>query len=179
MHQNARMPTPTVSDARAYAIALHGTQMYGPHPYSHHLDAVAAVLAPYGEEAQVIGYLHDVVEDTEATVADVQARFGERVAGCVALLTDAPGATRKERKSKTYAKLAEVTGPLELALLVKVADRLCNVRACVADGHRALWTVYQGEHAVFRASAFRAGLCDALWAELDALLADGALPQGA
>lgn len=179
MDQNPRMQTPTVSDARTYAITMHGTQRYGAHPYSHHLDAVAAVLAPFGEEAQVIGYLHDVVEDTEATVADVRARFGDRVADCVDLLTDEPGATRKERKFRTYAKLAQVTGPLELALLVKVADRLCNVRACVADGSRALWTVYQGEHAVFKASAFRPGLCDALWSELDALLADGALPQGA
>lgn len=160
----------TVATARSYAVEMHGTQMYGDHPYAHHLDAVVSILAPYGCEAQVIGYLHDVVEDTEATTADLQARFGDHVAACVALLTDEPGANRKERKSKTYAKLAQVKGPQELALIVKTADRLANVRSCVADENDRLWTLYRSEHSVFRASAFRADQCNALWSELDSLL---------
>uniref|UniRef100_UPI000D39E359 HD domain-containing protein n=1 Tax=unclassified Variovorax TaxID=663243 RepID=UPI000D39E359 len=166
------MQTSEISAARAYALGMHGEQRYGAHPYSHHLDAVAETLAPYGPQAQVVGYLHDVVEDTGATVADVRSRFGDKVAACVALLTDEPGETRKERKSKTYAKLARVAGPEELALVVKAADRLSNVRACVADANRDLWRVYRSEQAVFKASAFRPGLCDELWAELDALLRD-------
>lgn len=170
----AHVPTP--ADARAYAIAMHGDQKYGAHPYAHHLDAVVALLQPYGDTAQVIGYLHDVVEDTDATVSDVQSRFGDLVARCVSLLTDAPGANRKERKAKTYAALAQVTGDEELALLVKAADRLANVRACVADGHRKLWDTYQGEHPTFRAAAFRAGQCEPLWAELDTLLSPAHAP---
>ncbi len=47
--------------ARDFAIAAHGEQRYGDHPYVFHLDAVAALLAPYGVDAQTIGYLHDVV----------------------------------------------------------------------------------------------------------------------
>jgi len=166
----------TPEAARAYAIEMHGAQKYGVHPYVHHLDAVVALLQPYGEQARVVGYLHDVVEDTDATVSDVQERFGDLVARCVALLTDAPGANRKERKAKTYAALARVTGDEELALVVKAADRLANVRACVADGHRALWETYQGEHPTFRAAAFRAGQCDPLWAELDRLLSPACAP---
>ncbi|RQO44135.1 hypothetical protein DBV14_25220 [Variovorax sp. KBW07] len=162
-------PTPAAA-ARAYAIEMHGDQKYGDHPYVHHLDAVVALLQPYGAGAQVVGYLHDVVEDTDATVSEVQERFGDLVARCVSLLTDAPGDNRKERKAKTYAALALVTGDEELALVVKAADRLANVRACVADGHRTLWETYRGEHPTFRAAAFRAGQCDALWAELDRLL---------
>lgn len=77
------MPNPEPAIARVYALEMHGDQMYGMHPYSHYLDAVATTLAPYGSEAQVIGYLHDVVEDTDATLADVAARFGDRVAACV------------------------------------------------------------------------------------------------
>ena len=117
-----------------------------------------------------------MVEDTAATVADVRSRFGDLVASCVALLTDAPGANRKERKARTYAALAEVKGDEELALLVKAADRLANVRACVADGQRALWYTYHGEHPTFRAAAFRAGQCDALWIELDTLLSPSSAP---
>ncbi|MDP9932867.1 HD domain-containing protein [Variovorax paradoxus] len=170
------MATSEISAARTYALSMHGAQMYGAHPYSHHLDADAATLAPYGPEAQVIGYLHDVVEDTGATVVEVRSRFGDKVAACVELLTDEPGTNRKERKSKTYAKLAKVTGSQELALVVKVADRLSNVRACVIDGNRDLWSLYHGEHAVFKASALRHGLCDELWSELDGLLRDDKLP---
>lgn len=166
----------SLTAARAFAVDMHGAQMYGSHPYSYHLDAVAALLVPYGLQAQVVGYLHDVVEDTDATIADVQSRFGEHVAACVALLTDEPGANRKERKAKTYAKLAQVNGSHELALIVKAADRLANVRACVSDGNNRLQAMYRSEHAVFRDSAFRPGLCNGLWAELDLLL-DGAPSQ--
>ena len=166
--------TPTA--ARAYAVAMHGAQRYGDYPYVHHLDAVVAVLAPYGAEAQTIGYLHDVVEDTDATVDDVRQRFGDLAAACVALLSDAPGATRKERKAKTYAKLALVSGPEELALLVKVADRLSNVRSCVADDLGDLWETYRGEQQAFKSAAFRAGQCDALWLELDGLLDEARRP---
>jgi (p)ppGpp synthase/HD superfamily hydrolase len=161
---------PTIERARQFAIAAHGEQKYGEHPYSFHLDAVAKIAELYGEEAAVVAYLHDTVEDTSATLAEIEIRFGARVAACIALLTDEPGANRKERKAKTYAKLALVTGPSELALVVKVADRLANVRACIADQKPKLWEIYRGEHATFKQAAYRPGLCDPLWVELDELL---------
>ena len=76
-----------------------------------------------------------------------------------------------ERKAETYSRLAAVSGANELALVVKAADRLANVRNCVLDDRRGLMTVYRREHASFRRSAYRAGLCEPLWAELDVLLA--------
>lgn len=160
--------------ARAFAISAHGDQKYGERPYVFHLDAVAKFAEPYGEDAMVVAYLHDVVEDTETTVEAIASSFGPHISACVALLTDAPGANRKERKARTYAKLAEVRGRNELALIVKAADRLANVRACLADRKQSLWEVYRGEHAVFRSAAFRAGHCDVLWSELDRLLSEGA-----
>jgi (p)ppGpp synthase/HD superfamily hydrolase len=105
-------------EARSFAIASHAEQKYGDHPYSFHLDEVAALAAPFGEEAVVIAYLHDTVEDTGATIEEIEDRFGTAIAACVSLLTDEPGANRKERKAKTYAKLAAVQGANELALLV-------------------------------------------------------------
>ena len=161
--------TPT-QFARNFAIQAHGDQRYGDRPYVWHLDAVAAIAQHYGETAQVIAYLHDTVEDTSATLNDVHERFGALVAGCVELLTDEPGATRKIRKTKTYSKLATVGQDFELALIVKTADRLANVRACVEDGKDDLRRLYASEHPQFKASAYRAGLCDPLWAELDRLL---------
>jgi hypothetical protein len=170
---------PTQYQARSFAIEAHADQKYGDRPYSYHLDAVAALAAPYGEEAVVVAYLHDTVEDTKATIAEIDGRFGPRIAACVGLLTDEPGANRKERKAKTYARLAGVRGPNELALLVKAADRLANVRACMESRKRSLWQLYRSEHETFKASAYRTGLCEPLWIELDQLLGSGAFdPEG-
>ncbi|HQO30178.1 MAG TPA: HD domain-containing protein [Accumulibacter sp.] len=156
---------------RAFAVLAHGNQKYGEHPYSHHLDDVAGLLVAYGREAQTIGYLHDVIEDTMVTVDDIRLRFGPLVAEGVDLLTDAPGASRTERKAGTYARMAAVVdGPLMLALIVKTADRLANVRCCVSDGKGRLWHVYRLEHAAFREAVYRPGLCDPMWDELTELL---------
>lgn len=166
--------SPMQQEARAFAVEAHADQQYGEHPYSYHLDQVAELARPYGDEAVVIAYLHDTVEDTEATLSEIESRFGSKVAACVSLLTDEPGVNRKERKAKTYAKLTGVTGPNEIALLVKAADRLANVRACVKDRKQSLWELYRSEQVTFRAAAYRPGLCDPLWSELEALLSAGA-----
>lgn len=161
-------------DARLFAIAAHAGQKYGKHPYSFHLDQVASLVEPYGEEAVAIAYLHDIAEDTEVTIAEIESRFGSKIATCVSILTDEPGVNRRERKTKTYAKLAAVTGPNEIALLVKAADRLANVRCCIEDRMQSLLRLYKSEQAVFRASAYRPGLCDSLWTEIEALLSERA-----
>lgn len=159
-----------VRHARAYAVEAHGAQMYGDKPYVFHLDQVVVLLQSYGEDAQVIGYLHDAVEDTSVTVTDVAQEFGQFIADCVGLVSDAPGPDRKTRKSKTYARLARVHGAEELALIVKAADRLANVRMCVKEQNKKLLNVYRKEQPVFFRAAYREGLCDDFWRELHQLL---------
>jgi (p)ppGpp synthase/HD superfamily hydrolase len=169
------MDSKSVTSAREYACAAHGAQRYGELPYSFHLDAVAALLARFGPTHQVVGYLHDVLEDTTADAEDISRRFGPLVAACVCLLTDAPGPTRHERKVATYARLGAVEAASEeaIALVVKTADRLANVRHCVSGvgGDREMLETYRREHDAFRAAVRRPGLADDLWPELDALLA--------
>ncbi len=170
---------PLVTKARAFAIEAHGDQRYGDQPYVVHLDEVHAVLVEHGQAQSpddvraVLAYLHDVVEDTAVTLRDIGERFGQPVSQCVDLLTDAPGRNRKERKAATYARLAEVdtAGPQVHALVVKAADRLANVRRCVADDNRRLRGMYRGEHPTFRTAACRTDLATSLWDELDRLLA--------
>ncbi len=162
--------------ARLFALAVHGDQKYGDDPYSKHLDAVAVLAAPYGDQAVTLAYLHDAVEDTAATLADIEQQFDTFIATCVGLLTDEAGPSRAQRKAKTYAKMASVTGPAQLALIVKAADRLANVRACVADARRYRWDIYRSEHQAFQDAAYRAGLCEPLWLELQQLLDDNARP---
>ncbi|MCB1584441.1 MAG: bifunctional (p)ppGpp synthetase/guanosine-3',5'-bis(diphosphate) 3'-pyrophosphohydrolase [Xanthomonadales bacterium] len=158
--------------ARQFAIESHGEQRYGEHPYAVHLDAVAHIAEPFGENAVTVAYLHDVVEDTEVSLSQIKELFGSLVASCVAILTDEPGDSRKERKAKTYEKMSQVSGETELALIVKVCDRLANVKACVADNNTRLLNVYQQEQATFRSAVYRPGLCDDLWHELEAAFND-------
>ena len=159
-------------EARDFAVAAHGDQKYGIHPYHVHLDAVAEISRPYGEIAEAVAYLHDVVEDTDVSVDQIEERFGPLVAEAVGILTDEPGKNRKERKAKTYAKMADVSGEAEIALVVKAADRLANMRACVADDNQRLLGVYRKEHPTFKKSVYRAGACDEIWAEPEELVQD-------
>lgn len=166
----AHAMTANVTRARAFAVAAHGEQRYGDQPYSVHLDAVAALLAPFGEEAQVVGYLHDVLEDTAVSPGQLRVESGERVAKLVSLVTDEPGANRRERKARSNAKMAAVTGEDSLALVVKAADRLANLRASAAGGSDSKLGMYRREHPDFRRAAYRPGLCDDLWREIDAII---------
>lgn len=152
--------------ARSFAVEAHRDQMYGGHPYSHHLDAVAELARPFGDDAETVAYLHDVKEDVDGMNLDrIREPFGDEVTEAVDLLSDPPGATRKERKAKAYARLAATTN--RLALIVKPCDRLANMRACIADGNERLLEVYRSEHPAFREAAYRPGLCDEIWDELD------------
>ncbi len=168
----------TTTHARDFAIQAHGGQRYGEHPYEHHLDAVVALLGPHGDDAQVTGYLHDVVEDTTVPLDRIEAEFGLLVRNCVALLTDEPGADRAEKKERTHAKLAQVAAgsPEALALIVKAADRLANLRECatgIARGdERSARKLarYRTEHAAFRAAVHRQGLCEEWWSEIESLI---------
>lgn len=146
--------------------------MYGDQQYSFHLDAVVELLADFGQEAQIVGYLHDVVEDTVVSLQAVREKFGDRVADCVALVTDETGTNRKERKARTNAKLAAVTDKNEVALLVKAADRLANLRASARGGSGSKLEMYRREHFAFRQAAYRPGLCDEMWQEMDRILGE-------
>lgn len=156
--------------ARNFALEKHGKQKYGEQPYSVHLDAVASIASEYGESAEVVAYLHDVVEDTDATIEDIKNEFGTLVANCVKILTDEPGANRKERKEKTYKKMSAVSGETELALIVKAADRLANFKACVAGNNAKLLAMYKDEHAIFKESVYRNGLCESIWEQIEVLV---------
>ena len=165
-----------VSRAREWAIEQHGEQRYGKgddaRPYAYHLGAVAAIAAPYGEEAEVVAWLHDVIEDTGRCEADVAGAFGARVAHLVMLLTDEPGFDRAEKKRRSHAKLAGVDGADSVALIVKAADRLANLRESAKPGpqNEKKLAKYRGEHPAFRRAAYRPGLCDSLWAEIDSII---------
>jgi len=135
------MPSPTIEAAAAesepirkaleMAEAAHAGQTRngsGGMAYIHHPVAVAELLATegFGEEAVAAALLHDVVEDSEASVEDVRERFGSRVAGLVAALTeDAAIDPYRRRKDEHRRRVEAAAGD---ALAIYAADKLSNVR---------------------------------------------------
>lgn len=129
--------------ALAFARARHGDQRRrgSATPYWVHLVRVSMELARWGEESPVLlqaALLHDTVEDTHTTVAEVRAGFGDEAADLVDWLTCPE---RSEDLPAYYERLA-ATGPLA-AQLLKLADRSDNLRSIQAlvmrtgDRHRA------------------------------------------
>lgn len=153
-----------VTQARWFAAGAHGDQRYGDARYIKHLDDVAEIVKPYGASAQVLAYLHDVIEDTHIDYLTVRDYFGVDVAEKVRLLTDEGGPNRKSRKEATNAKLRGVGAEHQLALIVKAADRLANVRAGGKND------MYRKEHTDFGQAVYRHGLCDPIWEELNQIL---------
>lgn len=121
-----------VIEARDFAIQAHGDQMYGRMPYSYHLDQVAQKLRElehYGwdvpEDAYVVAYLHDVLEDTETKSGTLEIIFGKVVALNVVFLTK-DGLTNSEGYIKSI-KLSKTSK------IVKIADTMCNLQASIAS----------------------------------------------
>lgn len=142
-----------VTRARNFAISAHGNQRYGLKPYIYHLDAVHTIVTTMKCEptCRVLAYLHDVAEDTKVPVEGIRAAFGGPMADLVCLVTDEPMFDRETRKYFTNAKL-KATGDNEEyqpALIVKLADRLANVRESVATENARMFKLYQQENATF------------------------------
>src|SRR5262245_39145070 len=101
-------------------------------PYVEHVMGVALILDRLGfaEEVVIAGLLHDIVEDTSATLAEVEARFGLTVAEIVChsseIKTDAAGRKRPwiDRKRDHLEALRQA--PVE-ARAVVLADKLHNL----------------------------------------------------
>ena len=99
--------------------AHHGQFDKGDSPYILHVFSVMNLLENPDEELQCIALLHDVVEDTKTTFAELRdAGFSERVVTAVALLTKMPGQTYEEYKSGVFSNTD--------AMIVKRADLTHN-----------------------------------------------------
>lgn len=168
---------PSIFDAIAFAARAHaGQYRKGTHiPYLIHPLSVARILiecdAP--EEVVLAGVLHDVVEDTPATLAEVRAEFGPEVARLVEALSEPDrNDTWENRKRDTLEFLK--TAPPEV-LWIEVADKLDNIRGIRADYDRhgdAIWTRFnrgrdrQKWYHTHLAALFLRLLPDAPYAEL-------------
>ncbi len=123
--------TSVVVKAAAFAKYFHAGQTRrggdGKRPYfDEHIIGVFGILkyelGVLDEEILAVALLHDTVEDTECTFADLQEHFGESIAKKVKLLTKAKG---EPFPSYMGRMLKDATSDV---VLVKLADRLHNLR---------------------------------------------------
>jgi len=128
---------PLILSAAAFAAERHRDQRRkdaGASPYINHPLALAAILAAEGAVADPVviaaALLHDTVEDTETTLAEIEARFGEEVAGIVAEVTDDKALSKAVRKELQVSKAAHKSPG---AKLVKLADKIANLRDLAAS----------------------------------------------
>ena len=120
--------------AYRYASSLHGDQKRkSGEPYITHPLRVALILAEMQMDMVCLqtGLLHDVLEDTSATMDDLRERFGEDVARCVdgvTKLSKISFANREDRQAESLRKmLLAMTSDIRV-IIVKLADRLHNMR---------------------------------------------------
>ena len=102
-------------------------------PYINHPIQLAGLLAREGGVTDPIilaaAILHDTVEDTETTAAELEREFGPAVAAIVMEVTDNKSLPKVERKRLQVEHAAHISHG---AKLVKLADKICNVRDMVA-----------------------------------------------
>lgn len=98
-------------------------------PYIHHPVEVAFHLSRVGgvedEEVLMAAVLHDTIEDTSTTQAELMELFGGKVAGLVMECTDDKRLPKAERKR---LQIVNAPGKSPEAKQIKIADTSCNLR---------------------------------------------------
>lgn len=109
----------------AYEIAVKahaGQKRKNGEDYINHVQRVADAVAHLGDDYYCVGMLHDVLEDSDYTIIDLEdAGFSGEVVGSVLLLT------RVEESYLDYIIILKETGKIDFARQVKLADLADNL----------------------------------------------------
>ena len=168
---NEALDTQLLDRAIIFAVRAHaGTERRGKgFPYIvHPMEAVEIVATMTADqELLAAAALHDTVEDTDATIEQIRAEFGDRVASLVAAESDEPHQKRdsienwRARKQAAMDRLAH--GSRETKM-VALGDKLSNMRAIARDyavQGDALWNMFHSNDRKDHEWHYR-GLADAL-----------------
>lgn len=140
------LQTRALTFATHHHRAVGQVRKYTGDPYIVHPIEVAMIVGSVPHTAEMIAaaYLHDVVEDTAATIEQVQERFGEHVASLVGWLTDVSkpdDGNRAFRKALDREHIARAPAEVQT---IKLADLIDNTRT-IAERDPEFWKVYRVE----------------------------------
>ena len=159
-----------IEEAKRMAIRAHSLQTYAGGPYDKHPQDVVNILIEKGYTDYyyiISAWLHDTIEDTYITYGKIKQKFGEKIAEIVWCVTD-EGKNRKEKHKKTPPK----TRSNEDAIVVKLADRVANMRASIKHNNLDKLGMYLVEYKKFRENLHIKGHVLNMWSELDELYRD-------
>jgi (p)ppGpp synthase/HD superfamily hydrolase len=121
--------------AAEYAVYNHHGQTRATNPYSLHCLRVARLVTEVGgcvdPHVVAAAMLHDVVEDTPATLDEVRRLFGERVSQLVGWLTLPPDSKRMPRKQEYQLRMMREMNAE--GQLIKIADKADNVLSMITE----------------------------------------------
>jgi guanosine-3',5'-bis(diphosphate) 3'-pyrophosphohydrolase len=151
---------------RAYRFASQrhlGQMRVSGEPYMTHPLLVARQLADMNMDMVCLqtGLLHDVVEDTSATIEEIRKEFGEEVARCVdgvTKLSKLDLASREERQAESVRKMLLAMVDDIRVILVKLADRLHNMRTLGSLSQEKRLRIAQETMEIYAPIAHRLGM---------------------
>jgi len=126
---------------RASALLHAGQVRKGriPYPYITHLYSVAALIADYTDDEDIViaGLLHDAIEDTEYTLAELQEDFGKRVREIVREVSieqvEQECSVREQWRIEHTAYVSQLKNASKEALIVASADKIHNMRSTIEE----------------------------------------------
>lgn len=150
---NKPLDTALLDRAIVFALRAHaGTERRGKgFPYIvHPLEAVTIVATMTSDqELLAAAVLHDTVEDTDVTIDQIRAEFGDRIASLVAADSDMPVQDMNAEDSwyvRKQAAIDRIAASSHDAKIVAMGDKLSNMRAIARDyvmQGDALWNLFR------------------------------------
>jgi guanosine-3',5'-bis(diphosphate) 3'-pyrophosphohydrolase len=167
--RHRRADTTRIERAFVVARAAHSTQVRrSGEPYISHPLGVALVLAQLGldDETLAAALLHDAVEDTSVTLQQLEAEFGPDVAAIVDGVTKLDRVqfdSREDQQSATLRKMLVAMSKDIRVLLIKLADRLHNMRTIASLPDDKQQRIAKETLDIYAPLAHRLGIGDVKW----------------
>ena len=164
-HTVHRQKVEIITRAFQFANKAHrGVRRLSGEPYIMHPIAVARIVVKeigLGSTSICSALLHDVVEDTEYTVEDIQERFNPKIAQIVDGLTKISGGvfgTQDEKEATNIRKLILTMSEDIRVVLIKLSDRLHNMRTLSAQPAEKQYKIASETMFIYAPLAHRLGM---------------------